>query len=108
MEILVLLVPVVSKSLFLFLLLTFLATVASLQSGGAWLRDNRAIRTETSAAIALLKDNMQTISIHAARAPFALITPLGDVRKEVGTLESDAEARIAARHIFENRHSPES
>jgi hypothetical protein len=77
--------------LFLYLLIAFFATVAGLHSGGGWrTKINWTLRTETSASVVSLRDDMSEIG-----------SLWDNARTEVKKLQADvaADSRIAARHI---------
>jgi len=101
-KILVLSVPIVSKSSFLFLSVAFLAAAANRHSGGVRLGEvNGAVRYEARADIASLNDDVHTLRNQAVSAPFTLRKFWEGFSRDFRTLEADAaaDARAAARRL---------
>ena len=91
-----------SKSLFFLLLVAFLATAASLQSGGAWWGDfRRDLRYEARADIYALKDDARGLRAQAESVPNQLRALWSDVSNELRILKADvsSDARMAAKRI---------
>jgi hypothetical protein len=83
----------VSKSLFFLFLLAFLATAASLHSGGSWLGEvGRALRLEARADFTSIGEDLHTIRTQAERAPGAFQSLQRDLRRRARMVEADAAA----------------
>jgi hypothetical protein len=101
-KILVLSVPIVSKSSFLFLSVAFLAAAANRHSGGVRLGEvNGAVRYEARADIASLNDDVHELTNQAVSAPTTLRKFWERFSRDFRTLEADAaaDARAAAQRL---------
>ena len=94
---------IVSKSSFLLLLtVAFLATAASLQSGGAWLGKMMwQARYEVHQDIAALRYDVRELRDGSGLVPYALRSLWIDVRSDGRIIEADvsADARVATRRL---------
>jgi hypothetical protein len=102
---LVLLVLIVSKSSFillLFLSVAFLASAASLQSGGVWWGEIRGgLQYEVHADLDALKYDAYQLQVHAESAPHHFRSIWHNAGNDFRILKADVsiDARIAAKHF---------
>jgi hypothetical protein len=95
---------IVSKSSFLllFLLVAFLATAVSLQSGGKWWGDvRRDLRSEARANVYALKDDASDVRAQAESVPSQFRALWNDVGNNLRILKADvtSDARMAAKRL---------
>jgi hypothetical protein len=95
----------VSKSSFLLLIIlpvAFLASAASLHSGGAWRGEIRSnLRYEARAGFDALEAEAQGLRVQAESAPNRFRALWNDVTTEIGILKADVsiDARMAAKRL---------